>query len=141
MSEVEFAGERFTIADRIGLMPLMRFAKVAQRGVDSNELEGLTAMYDLLEQCIADQDWQRFQAHADKVRADGDQLMAVVKDVMEALSRRPTSRPSDSSDGPSTASTSSAVDSSSQVIARLEREGRPSLALMVQRAQGWRASA
>lgn len=140
MADVDFAGESFRTADRIGVMPLMRFAKVAQAGVDANEMAGLAAMYDLLEQCIDPADWLRFQAHADKVRADGDELMAVVKAVIEALSDRPTSRPSDSSDGPSTTSTSSLADSSSQVIVDFERKGRPQLAAQVLLAQQARAS-
>jgi hypothetical protein len=137
---VEFAGERFGIADRVGLMAMMRFAKVAKSGVDSNELDGLAAMYDLLEQCIADDEWERFQAHADKVRADGDELMTVVNNVFGVLSERPTRRPSDSSAGPSTTKANSTGDSSSRVIARLEEQGRPDLALVVSRAQAARAS-
>ena len=138
---VEFAGESFAIADRIGLMPLMRFAKVAQSGIDTNEMGALAAMLDLLEQSIAPQDWRRFNDHADKVRADGDTLMTVVKEVITALSARPTSRPSDSSDGPPPTNASSAGDSSSQVIDDMERRGRPDLALIVSMAQESRASA
>ncbi len=138
---VAFAGERFEVADRIGLMPLMRFAKFAQRGVDSNEMEGLAAMYDLLEQCIAPDDWRRFEDHADKQRVDGEELMSVVRDVIELLSSRPTRRPSDSSDGPLIMSENSADDSSQQVIDQLERRGRPDLALHVARAREFRASA
>src|SRR5690348_16012913 len=100
--QVKFCGEQFTIADKIGLMPLMRFAKVGKAGVDSDSLEGLVAMYDLLEQCLAPEEWQRFQNTADLNRADADELLAVVTKVFEVLSERPTSRPSDSSDGPST---------------------------------------
>lgn len=141
MAEVVFKGERFTVADAIGLMPLMRFAKVAQSGVDTNELAGLAAMYDLLEQCIADAEWERFQAHADRTRADGDELMKVVSDVFEVLSQRPTQRPSASSAGPSPANAKSADVSSSQVIDRLEQNGRPDLALLVTQAQASRVSA
>ncbi len=141
MSDVEFLGERFRTAERIGLMPMMRFAKVAKAGVDSNDLDGLAAMYDLLEQCIADDEWGRFQAHADRKRADGDELMKVVAEVFEVLSARPTSRPSDSSAGPSTTAPNSTDASSSRVIAELEANGRPDLALIVTQAQEARASA
>ncbi len=133
---VEFAGDRFAVAEKIGLMPLMRFAKVAQSGVDSADMAGLAAMYDLLEQCIAPADWQRFQTAADRSRADGDDLMGVVRDAIEAISARPTSQPSDSSDGPTATPPSSEPDCSSRVIARLEQQGRPDLALVVAQAQG-----
>lgn len=133
MTDVAFHGETFTIADRIGLMPLMRFAKVAQGGVDSNDLAGLAAMYDLLEQCIAPADWQRFQDVADRSRADGEQLMEVVAEVMTVLSERPTSRPSGSSDGPLITEPKSAGGFSSPVMDRLS--GRPDLQLIVVRSQ------
>jgi hypothetical protein len=140
VSDVEFCGERFRMAERVGLMPMMRFAKVAKAGVDSDDLDGLAAMYDLLEQCIADDEWARFQAHADKTRADGDELMRVVKDVFEVLSARPTRRPSGSSDGPQTTEPSSTGDSYSQVIAREEAAGRPDRALILVQAQEARAA-
>lgn len=143
MSEltVPFAGQEFRVADSIGLMPLMQFAHIAKGGTDSNDLEGLAAMYDLLEQCIADDEWARFKAHAVKSKADGDVLMGVVKATIQALSGRPTSRPSDSSGGPTIIGENSEGDSSLQVVRRLERQGRPDLALMVQMAQEARSSA
>jgi hypothetical protein len=140
VSEVEFLGEQFRIAERVGLMPMMRFAKVAKDGGDSDDLAGLTAMYDLLEQCLAEDEWERFQAHADNTRADGEELMGVVARVFEVLSARPTRRPSGSSAGPSTTARNSTVDSSSQVIAREEAAGRPDRALILVQAQEARAA-
>lgn len=136
MPEITFGGEQFTLADKIGLMPLMRFAKAAKAGVDSEDMDGLAAMYDLLHQCIADDQWTRFEAAADRERADGEQLMGVVREALEAMTQRPTSRPSDSSDGSTTTLPNSVGDSSSlAVVHRLEQKGRPDLALMVQMAQ------
>lgn len=134
MSEsVLFFGEPFTMADRIGLMPLMRFAKAAQAGVDSSDMAGLAAMYDLLEQCIDPKDWARFEKAADVNRADGEQLMAVVAEVMQKITARPTSRPSDSSAGPSPTAPNSTDDSYSRVMGRYE--GRPDIQLMLVRAR------
>lgn len=141
MPSVEFLGEGFTISERIGLMPLMRFAKAAKSGVDTDDLAGLTAMYDLLEQCIAPEDWQKFEEHATKQRADGEQLMGFVAEVMAVITDRPTSRPSDSSAGPSTTPASSTDASSRQVINRFESSGRPDLALMVERTVAGRRTA
>lgn len=133
---VTFNGAEFAVASKIGLMPLMRFAKVAKAGVDSSDEEGMVAMYDLLQQCIADEEWTRFEAHADKTRADDQELLQVVKDVMAILSERPTSRPSASSDGPqSTAPTSEEDSSSLEVVRRLKSQGRPDLAMAVLRQQ------
>lgn len=140
MAEVTFAGEQFRMAERVGLMPLMRFAKVAKSGVDSSDVVGLSAMYDLLHACIDPDDWPRFEEHADRTAADDDELMAVIAEVLKEMSGRPTSRSSVSSDGPLTVSTSSA-DASSSPAERLERQGRPDLALLVTQAQASRASA
>lgn len=138
---IEFLGEDFAIAERVGVLPLMRFAKVAKRGTDSMSMAGLAAMYDLLEQCIDADDWDRFCDHASEQRADGEQLMSVVGDVLSGIAGRPTQRPSDSSDGSPSTSESSVDDSVRQVIADLEAKGRPDLALVVQQAQESRASA
>lgn len=97
---VEFLGKEFAIASKIGLMPLMRFAHAAKSGLDSADLEGMAAMYDMLRQCIADEPvfvfqnrritrdeandlppeaheqvtvyggWDEFEAHATRERAD-----------------------------------------------------------------------
>jgi hypothetical protein len=138
---VKFEGESFRVASKIGLMPLMRFAHIAKSGVDSNEMAGLAAMYDLLEQVISDEDWERFQDHAIATRAGGDELMAVIPAAIEVISSRPTRQPSDSSDGLATTSTNSGAASSSPVIARLELASRPDLALMVSQAEASRRSA
>jgi len=97
---VEFLGKEFAIASKIGLMPLMRFAHAAKSGLDSDDMEGMAAMYDMLRQCIADESvyvfqgrtitrevaadlppeamdqvvtyggWDEFEAHATRERAD-----------------------------------------------------------------------
>lgn len=97
---VEFMGKEFAIASKIGLMPLMRFAHAAKSGLDSDDMEGMAAMYDMLRQCIADEavfvfqgrqitraeandlppeaatavevfgGWDEFEAHATRERAD-----------------------------------------------------------------------
>ena len=122
-------------------MPLMRFAHVAREGVDSNDMEGLAALYDLLESVIADADWARFQKAAHRTRASGDELFDFVTSAFKALTGRPTREPSDSSDGPPITSSSSTDGSSSPVIARLEQQGRPDLALIVDQAERSRVSA
>lgn len=135
MSTVDFLGEQFRVAERVGALPIMRFAKAAKSGTDSNDMEGLVALYDLLAQVIHPDDWARFEAHADREHADGDQLLVVVQQALAAVAGRPTGRSSDSSDGPQTIEPSSTDDSSSPVIHRLNEQGRPDLALLVRRRQ------
>lgn len=145
MSETfEFLGESFDVAERVSTLALMRFAKVASAGVDVDDMAGLAAMYDLLQQAVAPSDWSRFEAHADAQRVQSDDLLAVIQEVLPIIAGRPTGQPSASSAGRQSRSEPSADDSSSQVIARLEGKGRPDLALMVDeahRAQGSRVSA
>ena len=135
MTTVGFLGEQFKVADKVGALPLMRFAKVATSGVDANEMAGLAAVYDLLGQVIHDDDWDRFENHADREHADGDQLLGLVQEVFALLAARPTGRPSDSSVGPQTIEPRSTAGSSSPVIDRLNTNGRPDLALLVRKRQ------
>ena len=111
----KFYGEEFTVADRVGAMPLLRFAAAAVSGADSAEAEGLSAMHDLLRDCLPADDWRRFQQVAEENKADGDELLAISRTVYQAISGRPTRRPSDSSDGPSSTGASSRVPSSTEV--------------------------
>ena len=128
---VYFNGQSFEVTDP-GSMPMMRFARFARTGIDSDDYEGMAAMYDLLKACIAPAAWDRFERVADESKCDGDTLFGVVRDTFAVIAGRPTSRPSDSSDGSPTTGTRSTAGSSSRVIKRLESEGRPDLALLVQ---------
>lgn len=112
---VECMGERYLIGDKVGLMPLMRFASASKAGIDSNEMEGLVAMYDMLRDCIHADDWDRFERDMTAKRAEGDDLMPVVGRVIEMLTARPTKRASDSSPGPSSTPGPSTAGSSPQV--------------------------
>ena len=141
MAEIEFGGEQFKTAESVGLMALMRFAHVAKGGADSNDLAGLAAMYELLEQCIDAEEWDRFQATAMRTKAKGDELMGVVGKVMEALSARPTGRPSGSSAGPTIIAEKSEDASYLRVVAREEASGRPDRAAIVMLAHETMASA
>lgn len=105
-------GAEFEVADRMGLMPLLRFAHLAKRGVDADDMDGLAAMYDVLAACFTDEAWTRFQAAAVDARADGDALLEVVGRAIAVMTARPTKRPSVSPAGPSTTTPSSTDDSS-----------------------------
>ena len=118
---VELLGEKFRIADRIGLMPLLKFASASD--VDVQDPRALSAMYALLRDCIYagtpacgecetceagndsacksyDRgDWGRFEEHAMITKADADDLMEVVQKVLEIVSGRPTPPRSGSSAG------------------------------------------
>ncbi len=136
-----FLGTRFRMSDRVGIMPLMKFAMTAKKGVQSDDLDGLAAMYALIRDCV-DQtrpqkpvldehgqpqvdehgqpvteddgasEWDRFEQHAIDTKAEAEDLFKVVSEVIQALSARPTRRPGGSSSGPQTTSGSSKAISS-----------------------------
>lgn len=144
---VPFQGVEFHIAERVGLMPMMRYAAFSKRQLQliasgkeptgEDEIESLTATYELLEQCLHPLDWARFQEHASVVGADMDELMKFVGTVMATVAQRPTGRSSDSSDGPRVIEPSSTVVSSSPgtVVDMFNDKGRPDLALIVRKRQ------
>lgn len=109
----KFYGAEFTVADRVGAMPLLRFASVAESGTDAEEMEGLAAMHELLRDCLTAGDWPRFQKTAATNKADAKELMEVCGAIYRAVTGRPTLRPSDSADGPSATGESSKVPLSS----------------------------
>lgn len=135
----ECHGQDFHLPERVGLMPMMKFAVLAKQGESVDEMEGLAATYELLRQCIHPSDWVRFEQHVTDQRLDHDELLEVVGKVMVALTDRPTGRSSDSSAGPRTIEPSSTDDSSSPaaeaVIHRFNEAGRPDLALVVRKRQ------
>lgn len=108
-----FCGETFTVATKVGIIPLGRFAQAAASGLDTAEMDGLAALIDVVAGVVVDDDRDRFLSVASKNRASADDLLPIVQAVMEAQSGRPTERPSDSSDGSPTTGESSKELSSS----------------------------
>lgn len=115
-----FKGSVFTLRDAIGAMTLMQFAAVAVKGVHASDMEGLAAVYRMLEDVVAADDWQRFQDVARASAATDDELLAVIKQAIQAIAARPTVRPSGSPDGPSSTMGSSRGDSSPPVPSPLD---------------------
>lgn len=119
---VEFMGARFRLAEGIGIMPLMAYANAAKSDLDSDDLDGLAAMYalvrDMVDQTrvqatndgrpVFDDDgepvyegpseWQRFERHAIETKADGEDLRDFIKAGMEQLAARPRKRRGTSSE-------------------------------------------
>lgn len=113
-NSIEFMGKRFRIAEKIGLMPLLKFASAADSGLDTEDQRGLAAMYAMLRDCIyagtpacgecpdckagrdtqckayEKGDWGAFEDHAIETKADGDELFPVINQVIEIISGRPT---------------------------------------------------
>lgn len=121
--EFRFYGHSFGVAQEVGAMPLLRFAAIADAGTQADELAGLAAMYELLRDCLVPEPvevatgrmvevegqmvaemrtlhgWPKFQKVAADNKVDADELMRVCGAVYQAITGRPTRRPSASADG------------------------------------------
>lgn len=110
-AKIEFMGNQYRMAESIGMMPMLKFAHVSSRGVDSNDLEGMAALYSMIRDCIDPDEWARFEQDAIDKKADGDDLLAVVSKVIETVSARPTRPPKGSPNGRRSTSANSKASS------------------------------
>jgi hypothetical protein len=98
-NEITFMGDQFPLADRIGLMPLMKFAHMAAGGMDTDDdfMIAMDTIYTMIRDCIHPDHWARFQDHATITKAGEEELLAVVHQSIEILTARPTQPGTDSS--------------------------------------------
>lgn len=108
---LDFCGEEFKVAMGVGGMPLMEFAYSAKSGLDTSEMDGLAAMYSMIEDCLEEGEWDRFRATAKKHKSPITQLMKVATSIYAALSNRPLDTGKSSQDGLADQSTGDTSDS------------------------------
>lgn len=130
MSTVPFAGETFEMLEVSGAA-LLDFAEASSEGQDGNMMEGLASIKRLIRDCLSDEDWKRFWALARKTRATPDDLLKVVQSILTGETERPTSRPADSSAGPSVTEPKSEPSADVKVSTLA---GRPDLRVMIRQA-------
>jgi len=122
---ITLAGEDFRVAEKVGLMPLLKFSYAANLRTDDER--AYSAMYEILRDVILEDeepcgkcpgckgagqnpttedcqfaeegDWDKFQKHAVRCKADADELLEVVSQAIKVISARPTGSPSGSSNG------------------------------------------
>jgi hypothetical protein len=122
---ITLAGEDFRVAEKVGLMPLLKFSYAANLRTDDER--AYAALYEILRDVILEDeppcgkcagckaagknpatedcqfaeegDWGKFQQHAVDCKADADELMDVVAQAIRIISARPTESPSASSNG------------------------------------------
>lgn len=135
---IEFLGDKFRLAENVGMMPMLAFANASKKGLSTDDMAGLAAMYDLIRDVIwreplfddkgvrvvdvltgepawDESEWLRFERHAIDEKADGEALMGFVGQAMEVLAARPRKRREISSGGSPRTSQSSKEPSSSPV--------------------------
>lgn len=98
--QLECLGGHYKVAEKIGLMPLLKFAYTASSGVGTEDLDGLVAIYSMLRDCIDPEDWDRFERDMIAKKAEADDMMPCVEQAIEIINARPTRQRSVSSSGP-----------------------------------------
>ena len=153
MSEFVFFDETFHLRPSNECqVAMLDFAELASGDVDETSLQGLAVVKGFLRDVIVPDDWAAFWKSARKNHATvGGHLMPIIVQVFTGQTARPTGRSSDSSDGPISTQENSEPASSSpdapvapvklRAVERLEDEGRPDKALIVQMAVDARESA
>lgn len=150
---LEFLGEPFRLAERVGMMPLLAFANASKNGLDSDDMEGMAAMYALIRDVIdqsrvqkvdADgqpvfdgagqpewdgpSEWQRFERFCMEQQAEGEELMEFIGRAMGVIAARPRKRREISSGSSPQTSPSSKAASSSPAAARHDLAGLTAVA-------------
>lgn len=93
--KLEFMGEQFRLAEKVGVLPLLKYSAYA----DEPNLVGpaAAALYQVLKDTIHPDDWARWEQVAMDRKAGADDLFAVLSKAIEILTARPTTPPSGSS--------------------------------------------
>ncbi|MEP6651359.1 MAG: hypothetical protein ABJA74_15830 [Lapillicoccus sp.] len=108
---VEAFGNHYEVARKVAAMPMLKFSKLAAKGMQTGDMEAGAAMYDVLRAMFTRDAWARFEDDATEAGVDNDELFKVVADAVQVINGFPTSPSSDSSPGPSSVTPSSTVSS------------------------------
>lgn len=86
---IKFMGTEYRVADKVGVWPLMQFARAAEMGVSLRDAKGLAALHAMLQDAIHPDDWGQFQEDmiAQKT-VDLQAMMDVSQQVVQLLSER-----------------------------------------------------
>lgn len=152
----DFFGTTVRIHPDYAELTFLDFVEEAS-SVDESDPRAVLLVKNLMRALVHPDDFAAFWDTARRRRQSQKQLAELNNHVLAALAERPTSRPGDSSPGPTSTTPSSAAVSSlpgtarpaaqaaedaatDRAIARLEAQGRPDLALVVDVAQGRRSA-
>lgn len=91
--------DKFRVAMNVGSMPLLEFAHAANSGLDTSEMEGLAALYSMLQDCIEPADWNKFRTAVKAHKSTQADLLKVATSIWAALSNRPLESASSSENG------------------------------------------
>jgi len=111
----EINGEDFTCQAEMSEFVLMELASAGTSSGSS--MEASTAFITFIRDVLEPESYSRFRALAIAEKWTVEDMLPFVQEAVEQISARPTISPSDSPDGPSTTSTPSKENSSSESVA------------------------
>lgn len=85
----------FRVVNKVGTMPLMEWASVAD-GSETSRLVQLASFHRLLKATVHEDDWNDFRAHATEQAYEDEPLYAFLNAAIEAMAARPTQEPATS---------------------------------------------
>jgi hypothetical protein len=137
----DYFGKEVRVHPDLSDLALLEFAELGAGLSDASGRDAIAAVWAMLRNLVHPDDFDMFWAAARANRQTLEDLTDLCEALVEAVAERPTKRPSDSSDGQRSTGASSGDVYSLPAVQRLERQGRPDLALMVVEAVEHRASA
>jgi len=83
-----YLGETYRLDSKLGIWPMIQFARAAEAGWRSNDLRGMAAIHAFLQDVMLPEDWPKFQDDMinKKMQDIGGLLEVVRKAVDESLS-------------------------------------------------------
>jgi hypothetical protein len=85
---VDFFGEKFHVAEKVGAIPMLMWSKAADTEVDGHE--GMAAVWLMVEDVIHEKEFKRFVRTGLKNKAGSDDLFKIINSAMELISGNPT---------------------------------------------------
>lgn len=86
---LSFLGSDYRLASKIGIWPMMQFARAAESGLSSADQKGMAAIHALLQDVIHPDDWGRFEDDMITKKLDDlEPLLQVVSDAIAVVARR-----------------------------------------------------
>jgi len=79
---VSYLGEKYKVAEKIGVWPQMMLARAAAEGINLGDMRGLAAVHATLENVIDPEDWGRFER--DMIAKKADDLAELLDLVTQA---------------------------------------------------------
>lgn len=82
---VTLLGTSYKVAEKIGVWPLMQFARAAEAGVSMADQKGLAAFHAQMQDVIHEDDWGRFQEDMITKKVSMEDLIDCAREAVEVV--------------------------------------------------------